>query len=326
MHKALTITLGTVAALAVAAFAAVQLGAGSAPGACAEPSPTGPFTTWRHQAADGNCLQGYAWLPAATPVTGAVVLVHGLHDHARRYQALAVALNGIGVAVYAHDHRGHGASGGARQRLDSVAQLVADVDGTLAEAAKRHPGVPLFVYGHSMGGMVTAHVAANASAKTAPALRGAILSSAALKLPASASDGARRVVAGLSALAPGLGLEAVDEATVVRDPAARAALAADPLLSRAKLPARTVATLFDGIVGIVPRMGSITLPLLILHGQQDRVTDAQGSRDLAKLAASSDKLLRLYEPALHDLQHEPEGGAVRQEIVAFVGARLGSKP
>jgi alpha-beta hydrolase superfamily lysophospholipase len=163
----------------------------------------------------------------------------------------------------AQDLRGNGASGGARQRVDSAAQLVGDAELALAEAARRNPGVPLFLYGHSMGGLVAAHVAARDAAK--PRLAGVVLSSAALALPPSASGGARAVVGTLSRLAPELPLEAVDEAQVVREPAARA--------------------------------------------------------ELAQQAASTDKKLVIYAPALHSLLHEPEGAAAQGEVVAFVDAR-----
>jgi alpha-beta hydrolase superfamily lysophospholipase len=114
-----------------------------------------------------------------------------------------------------------------------------------------------------MGGLVAAHVAARDAAK--PRLAGVVLSSAALALPPSASGGARAVVGTLSRLAPELPLEAVDEAQVVREPAARA--------------------------------------------------------ELAQQAASTDKKLVIYAPALHSLLHEPEGAAVQGKVVAFVDAR-----
>jgi acylglycerol lipase len=318
----LLIAVATVlATAAVAATVATRSGARPSVGACGDPAPSGAFATYQARAADGNCLQGYAWVPDGTPVRGVLVVVHGLHDHARRYADLAQALNRSGVAVLAQDHRGHAASGGARQRIDSVEQVAGDVGLALREAALRFPGVPLFVYGHSMGGLVTAHLVAD-DASGSPPLAGAIVSSAALKLPASASGGQIRVVRALSALAPELPLEPIDEARVVRDPSARAALAADPLLEREKLPARTVAAVLEGIQSLQPRMASIEVPLLVLHGLADQVTEPEGSRALVAAAKAEPKVLKLYDGALHDLLHEPEGAAVRQEIVAFVDARL----
>lgn len=314
--KALGIGL---AALAAAAALAAFAGARPSVGDCLGKTTAAGAATWRVKAADGNCLQGYEWKPASTPPRGAIVLVHGIHDHPGRYAALAQALVAKGVAVYAQDHRGHGASGGARQRVDSAAQLVGDAELALGEAARRNPGVPLFLYGHSMGGLVAAHVAAKDAAK--PQLAGVVLSSAALALPPSASGGARAVVSTLSRLAPDLPLEAVDGAQIVRESAARAELARDPAIVREKVPARTIGTILDGVVALQPLMPTIAAPLLILHGGADRVTPPAGSRALAQQAASKDKKLVVYEPALHSLLHEPEGPLVLGEIVAFVDAR-----
>lgn len=318
--------------LAVVAGAALASALGSRPsvGDCTGVASVSGVPTYRVQAADGNCLQGYEWKPGGEAAArGAVVLVHGIHDHPGRYAELAQALNARGIAVYAQDHRGHGASGGARQRVDSVEQLVGDASLALAHARSRHPEAPLFLYGHSMGGLVVAHRLANSAAQQPAAggaaplsLAAAVLSSAALVLPASASGGAQAVVGALSRVAPGLPLEAVDAAQIVREPAARATLAQDPAIQREKVPARTIATILKGVVDLQPRMESIRVPLLILHGGADKVTDPAGSRALAQRAGSTDKKLVVHDAALHSLLHEPEGPAVRGEIVAFIEGRL----
>ena len=315
MRKSLIVLLSLTAAAALAATAAVQIGARPAVGACVDPLPTGRFTAYRTQAGDDNCLQGYAWRPAeGTPVRAALVVVHGLGDHARRYAALAQALNVQGVAVLAQDHRGHAGSGGARQRIDSVEQAAGDVERALQEAARRWPGVPLLLHGHSFGGLVVTHVAA----MTEQPLAGVVVSSAALQRPAGVSGVQLGIVRTLSALAPGLGLEPLDAAKVVREPAAQAALAADPLIARAKLPARTVAALLTGVDAIQPRLAQVRQPLLVLHGGADTVTPPAGSRALHERAASTEKTLRLYDSARHDLLHEPEAAAVTEEIATFV--------
>jgi acylglycerol lipase len=314
MRKSLIVLLSLTAAAAVAAVAAVQAGARPAVGACADPLPAGGFAVYRTQAGDGNCLQGYAWAPAEGRPRAALVVVHGLGDHARRYGALAQALNAQGVAVLAQDHRGHAGSGGARQRIDSVEQAAGDVGHALQEAARRWPGVPLLLHGHSFGGLVATHVAATA----AQPLAGVVVSSAALQRPAGVGGMQIVVVRTLSALAPGLGLEPLDPAKVVRELAAQAALAADPLIAREKLPARTVAALLTGVDAIQPRLAQVRQPLLVLHGGADAVTPPAGSRTLHERAANSEKTLRLYDAARHDLLHEPEAAAVTQEIAAFV--------
>lgn len=315
MRKSLIVLLSLTAAAALAATAAVQIGSRPAVGACVDPLPTGNFTAYRTQAVDDNCLQGYAWVPSeGTPVRAALVVVHGLSDHARRYAALAQTLNVQGVAVLAQDHRGHAGSGGARQRIDSVEQAAGDVERALQEAARRWPGVPLQLHGHSFGGLVATHLAAT----TAQPLAGVVVSSAALQRPAGISGVQLGIVRTLSALAPGLGLEPLDAAKVVREPAAQAALVADPLIAPEKLPARTVAALLSGVDAIQPRLAQVRQPLLVLHGGADTVTPPAGSRALYERAASAEKTLRLYDGARHDLLHEPEAAVVIREIAIFV--------
>jgi acylglycerol lipase len=318
MRKSLLVLAALTAVLAVAAVGAVQIGARPAVGECIDPLPTGAFQAYRTKAADGNCLQGYAWAPASANPRAVLVVVHGLGDHARRYGALAQVLNAQGVAVLAQDHRGHAGSGGARQRIDSVEQAAADVQLALGEAARRWPGVTQVLHGHSFGGLLVTHIAAS----TAQPLGGVIVSSAALQRPVGVSDGQLAVVRTLSALAPSLELDPLDPAKVVREPAAQAALATDPLISREKLPARTIAALLTGVDALQSKLESIRQPLLVLHGGADTVTPPAGSRALHERAASAEKTLRLYDSARHDLLHEPEAGAVTQEIAAFVTRRL----
>lgn len=317
MRKSMIVLLSLAAAAAlaaVAAVAAVQAGARPAVGACIDPLPAGGFTAYRVQAIDSNCLQGYAWAATEATPRAVLVVVHGLGDHARRYGALAQALNAQGVAVLAQDHRGHAGSGGARQRIDSVQQAASDVGLAMQEAKRRWPAVPVYLHGHSFGGLVAAHLAAT----TAQPLAGVVVSSAALQRPASVGDGQLSVVRVLSALAPSLGLEPLDPAKVAREPAAQAALAADPLINRGKLPARTVAALLAGVDEIQPKLAQVRQPLLVLHGGADQVTPPAGSRTLHDRAASAEKTLRLYDAARHDLLHEPEAPAVTREIAAFV--------
>lgn len=299
------------------------LGSRPAIGPCDANQPSGGFTSFRLTANDGNCLQGYAWLPTGKPVVAAVVVAHGIHDHARRYEGLAQALNARGIALFSWDQRGHAASGGARQRVDSAEQLVGDMRLTAQEAAKRFPGLPLFAYGHSMGGLVALHYALTDE----KSLSGLIVSSAALKLPEGASAGQLAVVKTLSTILPGLPVEAIDEAKLARPPEARKALAEDPLIARDKVPARTVATILNGIDSARPRFASVKLPLLVLHGTADQVTNPAGSRELAAQAASTDKTVTLYESALHDLLHDSDAVRVREEIVGFVARVAGvAKP
>jgi alpha-beta hydrolase superfamily lysophospholipase len=262
--------------------------------------------------ADGLCLQAYAWTPALQP-RAALLLVHGLHDHAQRHTALAAALQAEGVAVLALDLRGHGRSGGRPQRIDSLAQALDDIDRAAVVLRERHPGLPLLLHGHSFGGTLAAHAVRQNPSRWA----GLVLSSAALQRPAGVSSKAAAVIGRLGDWAPALGLEALQAERMVREPQAQVQLRHDPLLQAGKLPARTVATLLQSVAALDG--ARLPTPQLLLHGQADTVTDAAGSQAWAARQPQAELLL--LPAARHDLQNEPEGQAARARIVEFARAR-----
>jgi len=275
------------------------------------------LTPYQAQASDATCLQAYEWKPQANSVRGVVVIIHGVRDHASRYDALAQALGKQGLAVYAQDHRGHGNSGGDRQRFDSIGQLVDDVDVAVSEAKRRHPGVPVFLYGHSMGGLVATQYAL----AHGESLRGVVLSGAALKLQPNVTGGEKAAAHFFGGLIPGLPAQHLDDTEFVREPAAKAELAADPLIDHGNLPARSAAAALDAIDDTQRRMEQVKVPLLILHGTADKATNVDGSRDLYARAGSTDKTLKLYDGVFHDLMHEPERDRIIQDVTAWITAR-----
>lgn len=306
-----------------AALAGLLLGLSACAGApkeCLAPQAAADHPADRSttlEAADGTCLRSFAWDPAPKPAGGVVVIVHGIRDYALRYDDFAARLKAAGFAVYAQDLRGHAHSGGARQRFDSMAQMVADVDRLVADAAHRHPGLPVFLYGHSLGGLIASNYALAHGNK----LKGLVLSAAALKLPLSVSPiqvSLARLIAGL---APGLPAQAIDDSEFSRDPAVMAKLASDTLIVHDRLPAASVAGAIGGIEAVQAAMESFTLPLLILHGTADKVNPIEGSRELAARARSADKTLKIYDGLYHDLLNEPERDQVASDVLDWIRAR-----
>jgi acylglycerol lipase len=281
-------------------------------------SGTPPATGLQATASDGTCLQGYRWVPdAPRQVRGAVVVVHGLRDHAQRYGALGADLAREGFLVVAQDHRGHGRSGGRRQHFADVDDLVADVDLAVQRAGEEVPDGPLFLFGHSLGGLVaTRYALAHPGA-----LDGLVLTGPALMLPADVKPVEVRAAKLLSRLAPGLRVQELDDAAFVREAEAKAALAADPLVDHRDLPARSAGATIRAIEDVQQRLGEVSAPLLVLHGSEDPATNPDGSRALVAGAASADKALHVYPGASHDLLHEPERDEVRAEIVGWITAR-----
>jgi alpha-beta hydrolase superfamily lysophospholipase len=274
-------------------------------------------TPTRVAAAGEICLQRFEWRrPGAA--RGAVVVVHGLRDHSERAQALAEALAAQGFAVYAQDLRGHGRSGGARQRFDSMDELLGDVDLIVAEARQKNPSVPVFIYGHSLGGLIAASYGLTRPEGAA----GIVLSAPALKLFPSVTDAEKSGARFVSKVLPGLKVQKLDDSEFVRTDEAKKAFMADPLIVHDALPARSAAAALDALEVIGARMSEVKVPFLVMHGTADTATNIEGSQSLHEQAASADKTFKRWEGVHHDLLHEPEAPHIIEFVVQWMVARL----
>ena len=270
----------------------------------------------RFAGAGGLELYDQAWRPAG-PARAVLVVLHGLKDHSSRYAALAQALVDRGFAVYAFDLRGHGESPGERVWVDSFDQYLDDLDAFMKLVRQREPGRPVFLFGHSMGG----GIAALWTITRQPDLAGLVLSGPALKPGAGVSRfliGATKI---LSAVAPHLKVLDLKDEDFSRDPAVVAAMKVDPLVDHKPGPARTAAELLRAFERIEAHMEDVRVPLLDMHGTEDRLTNPEGSRELVARASSKDKTLKLYPGLYHDLLHEPEKAQVMADMVAWLDAR-----
>jgi acylglycerol lipase len=265
----------------------------------------------------GLCLYEQSWRPGAGAPRGVLVIVHGLRDHSARYAAVAEALAARGIAVYAFDLRGHGRSAGWYAYVAAFDEYLADLDRFVARVRAREPGVPLFLLGHSMGGAI----ATLYTITRRPALRGLVLSAPALDVAASTSGAQVAGARFLSALIPTAGVFVLDPAGFSRDPAVRRADERDPLV-HAVAAARTASELIAAFDRIRRGEASLAVPLYIIHGTADRITPPAGSRRLYARAGSRDRTLRLYPGLYHDLWHEPEHAAVRDDLLHWIDAHL----
>lgn len=305
-------------AATVVLFGAVLLGhAGCASVQCATASTPPGQTALQLGAEDGNCLQAFSWKPAGDP-RAVVLIVHGLRDHAQRYDALAQALTARGLAAYAVDLRGFGHSGGHRQRLDSMDQVLADIDRLAKLARADFPGKKVFVYGHSLGGLIATSYVMQHQAE----LAGLVLSGPLLVLPSTVSDGEKSAAKLFGTLLPNLPAQALNEDGFVSTPAEKEAFLKDPLVDHDKLPARTARTMLNAIEVLGPHMEELKLPLLVMHATSDLLTWPEGSRELHRRAASADKELVMWDGVFHDLLHEPKREDVLAKVTGWLEARL----
>lgn len=249
---------------------------------------------------------------------GVVVLSHGLGEHARRYDHVAQRFGEADLAVYALDHRGHGRSGGKRVYLRELSEYVDDFDTLVGLAAAEHPGVPLIVLGHSMGGaIVFAYGAEHPGDFAAMVLSGPAVD-AHRSLPALKVTLAKM----LGRVAPGLPVEQLDASAVSRDPQVVAAYNADPLVYHGKIPAGIGRALIELGETMPQRASALSAPLLVVHGEHDKLVDAQGSERLVECVASADVHLKVYPGLYHEVFNEPEQALVLDDVVSWIEVRL----
>jgi alpha-beta hydrolase superfamily lysophospholipase len=259
-----------------------------------------------------------AWLPETDP-KAVVVIAHGAGEHSGRYAHVGEHLTQAGYAVYALDHRGHGRSHGKGANIERLALVVEDLDAFVTLAGGSHPGAKVFLLGHSMGGAISLSYALRHQDR----LAGLLLSGPAAALD-TASPAMRAVSRALSAVAPGLGVFGVASSDVSRDPETVAAYDADPLIHHRKLPARTVGELVVAAGEFPDAVGRLTLPLLVMHGTEDRLTPPAGSTMVHERAGSADKTLELYEGLYHEILNEPERAQVLSDLTSWLDARASS--
>ena len=247
---------------------------------------------------------------------GAVVLVHGAHEHSGRYRQVAERLAAAGYAVHALDHPGHGRSPGRRGNIGSMAAAVDGVAELVGLAAGQHAAVPLFVYGHSLGGLIALQYL---TGTPDPRVCGAVLSAPALDT--SAANAVQRVAAPLlSRFLPDLGVLTIDARTISRDSAVVHAYRTDPLNHTGRMVARTGAELMAAALGMPGRLPSLTLPLLVLHGGGDALVPPAASEVVRAHAGSADLTVRIYAGLYHEPHNEPERDEVLGDVVAWLDA------
>ncbi|HEY2448889.1 MAG TPA: alpha/beta hydrolase [Mycobacterium sp.] len=253
-----------------------------------------------------------------TEPRGVVVLSHGLGEHARRYDHVAARFAQDGLVTYALDHRGHGRSGGKRVLVKDISEYTGDFDTLVGIATKEHPGLTRIVLGHSMGGgIVFAYGVEHPDDYDLMVLSGPAVAAQTAVSPVLAW-----FAKAIGAIAPGLPLQELDTSAVSRDPAVVNAYNTDPLVYHGKVPAGVGRTLL--LVGetMPQRAASLTAPLLVVHGSEDRLIPPDGSRQLVEAVGSSDVQLKIYPGLYHEVFNEPERDQVLDDVVSWINARL----
>lgn len=265
----------------------------------------------------GTGVRGYVW---EAPEPRAVLLLqHGFGEYAqrfvRRYSQLIPHLLNAGVSVYAIDLWGHGHSPGRR----AVTDLGQAVDDHLAARRKlRAQPLPVFVLGHSLGGLVTA----TSVARDQSGLSGVILSSPFLRKEVPAWK--RLLVSVLAAVGPTLPApeEPAELSGLSRIPEELEFVDNDPLIYRGRVPMLLAATALKLLVDNLNLYPGWRVPTLVLHGTADTYTDPEGSRELFKTISSQDKTLHIVEGGHHELLNDTERDETLEVLLTWLRRRL----
>ena len=256
-----------------------------------------------------------SWRPLESP-RAVVTIIPGFNSHSGYYEWVASQLTADGLAVYAIDLRGRGKSDGERFYVQNFEDYVTDVASFVSIVKEKEKGLPVFMLGHSAGGVVACNYALDHQRE----LVGLICESFAYQVPAP--DFALAVLKGLSHIAPHAHVLKLHNEDFSRDTAVVDFMNNDPLIAHETQPTQTVAAMVRADERLKKEFPKITLPVLILHGTKDKATKPGGSQYFFETAGSNDKTLKLYEGSFHDPLNDLDKQLVIADIRFWINERI----
>ena len=276
------------------------------------------YLEFRHSKARGSSrLYQQSWTPDGD-VRAGILLVHGLGEHSSRYTHVAEHLTERGFAVHTLDHYGHGKSEGQPGYVERFSVFLDGVTALLRKVQSENPEQPLFLVGHSMGGLIAAAFLLEQQA----AFRACVLSGPAIKSDQAPPAIVVALIRLIAVLVPTAPLIQLDASGVSRDPEVVKAYMNDPLVHHGKLSARLLAEMSATMKSTLAKAGDIRVPIILMHGDADLLTAPSGSVELHARVGSDDKTLKLYPGLFHEIFNEPEQDAVLAEMSSWLEAHL----
>jgi alpha-beta hydrolase superfamily lysophospholipase len=258
--------------------------------------------------ADNLKLHGQGWEPD-TGIKAVVCLVHGLGEHCGRYSHMAEAFNHAGTALITFDLRGHGRSEGRRGHAPNYTLLMSDIEKLLNEAAVRYPHLPCFLYGQSLGGNLAIHYVL----KRLPSLAGVIATAPLFRLAYKPSIWKNGILRGMKAIRINLSMRSgLDDTALSHDLNVVRTYRNDPL-THDLISARLAMDMLRYGQWNLKHAAEFELPLLLMHGEGDRITSAAATAEFAEHVGHR-CTLKIWDGFDHELHNEPE----KQEVFAFV--------
>ncbi|XP_067908258.1 monoglyceride lipase-like [Heterodontus francisci] len=269
--------------------------------------------------ADGDYIFCRYWEPK-TPPRGLVMIIHGAGEHSGRYRGIASMLTKQSLFVFSHDHLGHGQSEGKRMTVSNFRIYIRDCLQHFDMVVERYPNLKVFLISQSMGGSISIHVANERQNHI-----GGVIFMAPLVLmnPESATPLKICCAKMLYHLLPNLTVGYMDARWLSRSKKEVSNFQDDLLNYHGPYRMKFTVQVLEAVANLEKLLPKITWPILILHGEADKLCDIRGSFLLYKLAASSDKSLKVFSKCFHELHHElPK---VTAEVFALIGKWLNER-
>lgn len=274
-------------------------------------------SSWDNQ--DGTKFYVRGWEPDRKP-KAVVCLVHGHSEHVGRYAHVGEAFSKAGYVLAGYDERGHGKTSGARGHIPSYEAMLDDISDFMALMQKRYPGLPRFLYGHSMGG----NQVINFALRRRPVLAGVIATGPWLKL--AFDPPAIKLTLGrlMNNIYPAFTQASeLETAALSRDPEVVHAYEKDPLVHD-KISARLFVSMYESGLWALDHAADFSLPLLLMHGTADRLTSWRASREFAEHAGKN-ITWRAWDGFYHEIHNEPGKAEVLKTMTAWMDGRLSKK-
>lgn len=244
---------------------------------------------------------------------GVICLVHGLGEHSGRYAHWAELLNQAGYTLLTYDLRGHGKSGGQRGHVSSFDDYVRDTDLLLKEADTRFSGMPRFLYGHSLGGVIVNYYIL----RRKPQLNGVVVTALSIKTSLQEQKVKVLMAKVLGAIIPQMAIPTgLVPSTISRDPEIVKAYVNDPMVHYLVSVGWGKRTM-EAIEWTDQHVGDWTLPVLYMHGEKDQLGYVEGSREFAS-RIKGDCTLKVWPGLYHEVHNEPE----KEQVFEFLRSWL----
>jgi len=259
------------------------------------------------------------WLPEVEPKS-VLLVIHGLAEHSGRYMHVVNYFVPLGYAIYALDHLGHGKSEGTRVLVNQFEDFTGPLKTYFDMVYLEQPEKPIFLVGHSLGGLISSRHLLDHQANYA----GAILSGPLVRPSNCPSPFLLSLLKIVAAVAPKLGVRQLESDVMSTDPKEVDEYVSDPLVHPGKVTAGISAAMFNAMKYVTNHASEITLPLLIVQGGADATVDPAGAWLLHDTVGASDKTIKVYEDYYHEVFNEPKArrDKVFQDIQDWLEVRL----